>query len=180
MSIRVRIKVTIPSQLMSFNAVRNAIRDAQKEKTGPKLRNLFKKTVIGWEDPPYFEIEQTENFNMIAVKVYASSINGVASQEHYKFVNDGTKPHPIYSKSRIGFLIFQEGYHPSTRPWSLNSRANSRFGNTIGVRSVNHPGSEGRFFDVQIADMSGDEFAQDMEDALHLAIVSKTWSTGEP
>jgi hypothetical protein len=174
MSIRVKIKVTVPSKLLSFYTVREEIKSAMKQETAPKLKTLFRKTVQGWKNPPDFAEELTENFAMIAIKVFATGPNDTV----YKFVNDGTKPHPISPINKGGMLVFRSGYNSSTKPWSLNSRANSRFGDTVGMWAVRHPGFGGRYFDVQIADMSGDEFVKDMEDAIHLAIVSTTSSTG--
>jgi len=172
MSISVRMKVTIPSELFNLNIVKEEIARAQRQVTGPKLKKMFQGTVTGWDNPPYFSQEQTSNFAMIAIKVFASGRNA----DQYRLVNDGAKPHPIYPTNRRGFLIFQPGYVSATRPGSLRSRPKVRYGQHIGVRAVNHPGFGGRFFDVEIADVYADEFVHDMEDAIHFA-VQRTQST---
>lgn len=172
MGISVRMKVTIPSQLFSYYIVKEQIRSALQHRTGPRMMHLFRGTVTGWKNKPDFKQEFTENFAMMAVKVFASGRN----ERQYKIVNDGAEPHPIYPRDRRGFLIFKPGYVSSTKPYSLSSRPFVRHGQDIGVRSVQHPGFGGRFFDVVIADTTADDFYEDVQDAVKIG-VQRTQST---
>lgn len=172
MPISVRMKVTIPSELFSLNILKEELRSALRYQTGPRMMRLFKGTVEGWQNKPEFRQELTENFAMMAVKVYAAGSNA----RQYKLVNDGADPHPIYPRNRRGFLIFKPGYISSTKPYSLSSRPFVRHGQTIGVRSVQHPGFGGRYFDVVIADTTADDFFEDVENAVKIG-VQRTQST---
>lgn len=67
----------------------------------------------------------------------------------YGMVNDGTRPHPIHASGRV--LVFQGGFRSKTLPRSIASGSGGSGGPTVFTRSVNHPGTKARDFDVAIA-----------------------------
>jgi len=174
MPIRVRLTVTVPKEIMNFNAVREAIASAQRRKTAPRMKQLFSQTVDGWEHRPEWSQKQSVQPSRISISVWASG----KYENQYRIVNEGAKPHKIRPLNPRGLLRFQPGYISATRPGSLKSFKPYRFGNFIGVRGVSHPGFEPRYFDVQIADVTGEDFVRDMQEAIKVgALVGRTAST---
>lgn len=146
-----------------MDGMTDAIVQAMKDKTAPRLKELFEKTVQGWKTPPAWDQEQETTSEKISMRVFASGSNA----DQYALVNYGSPPHPIYPKNQGGFLRFQPGYRSSTSPGSLNSRAFVRSGNFISSRGVPmHPGFQPRGFDKSVAKEYEPQFQKDMQDAI--------------
>jgi hypothetical protein len=160
--VAIRISIKIPSSVFSTAGLVAAIEQAMKDKTAPHLKDLFGKTVQGWQNPPQWGEEQQTTQDRISMKVYATGNNA----DQYGLVNFGSPPHSIYPKNPGGFLRFQPGYRPSTSPGSLNSRAFLRSGSFISAQSVAHPGFEARRFDETVAKEYEPMFQKDMQDAI--------------
>ena len=165
MPFRITVKVTVPPEVLSASAVRDAIIRAQRTSTAPDLVGLFSRTVNGWHNPPHFSQTQKVTPNSISMSVYPTGPN--AGQ--YALVNNGAKPHSISPTTVGGFLRFQPGYISSTRPRVIASSPYTRFGSYISTRHVNHPGFEAREFDTQIGEDYEQVFARDMQDAISSA-----------
>lgn len=169
MAPRIRIKVTIPDEILNAKAVQEAIASAQRQKTAPEMKRLFSQTVDGWETRPEWSQKQTIQPSRISVAVWASG--RYANQ--YQIVNEGARPHSIYPRNPRGLLRFQPGYISATRPGSLHSSPKQRLGDPILAHGVKHPGFEARLFDEQVADAIVDEFASDMQEAIKSASKAK-------
>lgn len=172
MPISVRMKVTIPEELFNMYTFKYALRTNMRYQTGPRMKRLFDGTVEGWHNKPDFRQEMSETFAMMAVKVFAAGKN----EDQYRLVNNGADKHIIRPRNPRGFLIFKREYISSTKPWSLSSRPFVRYGDTWAVRKVSHPGFDPRYFDVQIADGTADDFYDDVQDAVKIG-VQRTQST---
>ena len=74
----------------------------------------------------------------------------LTDDEIYRYVNDGTKPHPIYPK-RAKALSFRWGgkgsYRPKTAPGRFGSRPGGPSGPQVAFKKVQHPGTKARKFD---------------------------------
>lgn len=68
----------------------------------------------------------------------------------YRFVNDGTRAHPIAPHGKV--LVFNTPFQSKTLPRSIASRAGSVGATTVITRKpVQHPGTAAREFDKVIA-----------------------------
>ena len=161
MGINIRITVKVPETVFESKFIVDNIARAQREKTAPKLTQLFGKTVVGWRNAPEFSRKQKISTNFISMSVFPSGLGA----EQYTLVNEGAQPH-IIAPRRAGLLRFQTGYRPSTKPRFIGSRAFTRSGRFIGARIVSHPGFEARKFDEAIAEEHLPEFVQDMQNAI--------------
>jgi hypothetical protein len=68
----------------------------------------------------------------------------------YKFVDSGTKAHPIRAK-RSKYLTFRGGYTAKTRVNIIGSREGGADGDWAKKQEVQHPGFPGRNFIIRIA-----------------------------
>lgn len=160
MAIGIEISVTAPKEIFNSQVAIERIAAAQRLKTAPKLKALFKETTEGWEHKPDWSERQSIGRDYISMTVFVSGEHA----EQYRIVNNGAPAHIITPRS-ARMLRFRTGYVAGTRPRSLTSRAKQRFGNYISTRSVNHPGLEARQFDEVVAETHEPEFRQDMQDA---------------
>lgn len=165
MPLRIRATLHVSGKLLSDPEVRNAIAHMQLGKTAPDVKRLFAKTVRGWHNKPDWLQHQEITANRIAIQVWAGGRNA----DQYQLVNFGSPAHPIRPINPGGFLRFQRGYHASTRPRVLSSRAYRRYGPFVSRRSVAHPGFEERAFDETIKEEYYDTFVQDMQNAINEA-----------
>lgn len=166
---RIQVILKVPDELLNSQAVVNAIIQKQQTNTAPDVEHLFRQTVVGWNNAPTFGHAQHIQTDSIGMEIHSSGPNS----SQYALVNAGSPPHPIPlpgTFARGGFLRFQTGYTPSTRPRVLASRAFVRSGPFVARVRVNHPGFVAREFDQEIADEYRDTFRRDMQDALGSAI----------
>lgn len=174
MAIRVSVKLTVPDKVLNPQNVIDEIAKTQRNKTAPDVKRLFKQTVEGWQNPPTFIHRQQILRNEIGVTISATGsrmgLHGLTAANQYSLVNAGADPHPIPTPGTTaqgGFLRFQRGYHSSTRPRVLSSRAYMRYGPYSAALSVDHRGFEAREFDQMIADEYTDTFRDDMQEAVN-------------
>lgn len=163
---QVEIRFFAPDILLRPESIRQAIEHAQDRKTGPKMRALFKKTVEGWKNKPYFF--QRKHITPRQIGIVAHS--GRQNVDQYFLVNEGAAPHYIRPR-RARRLRFQPGYRPSTRPHILSSRPMARFGDPVTASVVRHPGFEARKFDEAVAKAHAPDFRRDMQQAIHDGVI---------
>lgn len=106
---------------------------------------LFKKTYAYWKDKPGFQTTQTTGQDWI--------VEYKTQDTPYVFVDDGTEPHPIQSKTPGGFLSFKTGGTPRTRKGSLQSTRGNLGDTWVRKQQVQHPGIEPRDFSGQIVEV---------------------------
>ena len=80
----------------------------------------------------------------------------------YRYVNDGTPPHPIPKEGKVALLVFpwagKGSYRPKTRPRVIGSTSGGPTGPLVAFPRVQHPGTEGRHFDEEIKDRTEPKF----------------------
>jgi len=127
-------------RLELLNAMRKAAKVVEKD---------FEETVKTWDHKPEFK-------TIISLKGGPSILTDTSTDsEIYGFVNNGTKPHPIFAgiytgKSKKKVLAFPSAFGPKTRPGRLKAGPGHKGGNTIMRPYVQHPGTKPRDFDKMI------------------------------
>lgn len=130
-------------------------------KAGNDIRKDFELTTETWSKKPKFEV-------VYQVKPNGPEVLVGTDNEIYRYVNEGTKPHPIFPV-RAKALRFQSGYTAKTVPGQLYSRAGGAFGETVFRGYVMHPGTEARKFDEIIQKTWRSKFKSRMEEAMRQA-----------
>jgi hypothetical protein len=121
----------------------------------------FAFTTATWKHQPKFERLVQVGPDQIAILVGTDD-------EIYGYVNDGTRPHPIYPK-RAKRLRFQPVYTAKTVPGSMTSRAGGPSGPFVYSMGVQHPGTQPRNFDEKIEKETKPRFKSRMEQAMREA-----------
>ncbi len=138
-------------------ALLNAIR-----KQGTVIKKEFEKTTATWEKPVKFE-------QITSLRGPGPELLVFTDNEIYGYVNDGTRPHPIFPK-KAKALRFQWGgkgsYTPKTAPRVIGSKAGGSSGPIVHRPYVQHPGTEGRHFDEEIEKLMRPRFKRAMEKAM--------------
>lgn len=173
--IAIKIRVTVPKEILSAEGVKDAIVAKMKNKTVPEIRRLFEGTTEGWKNRPYFNTDVKEFSNKITGKVWPGKDK---AGQIYRLVALGSPPHMIIPRRwgrRFGFsrLRFQIGYFSASLPNNLISRSARRYGPVVSPFGVSHPGFPPRNFHKIIAEGYTDIFARDMQDAVHEAVTKK-------
>lgn len=161
MSLRIRMRVTIPKQVYDAAAARQRLINALRHQTVPDLVHYFDGTVEGWQNKPTWGVRENFTAHSLSEFVYAQG----AGAEQYALVNNGSPAHLIQPRT-AGFLRFQPGYRAGTRPRTLTSRSFARFGKFVSAGEVQHPGFEAREFAQTIADTYYPQFVEDMQAAM--------------
>jgi len=121
-------------------APREALKDAAVQ-----CKLLYDKTHETWNHKVEFGTEFKDT-------VKESRVTVSTQDDVYRWVNSGTKDHPIEAK-RGEFLIFQKFYTPRTKPNWIGSGSSSYSGPIQKRRQVHHPGiREPRLFDVAVTE----------------------------
>jgi len=90
--------------------------------------------------------------------------------EIYGYVHDGTPPHEI-APVNSPYLIYLEGYNTKTEPGIIDSRSGGAYGDEIrNPYPVQHPGTEGRFFNILVKELWELPFYDELRQAMDEAI----------
>lgn len=140
-------------------AISNALRG-----TSSAMKVDFGVTTRTWDNKPEF-IRKVDTSNFTAV-VYTES-------QIYFWLNGGTAPHIIRPKGKRP-LTFWAGYRAKTTVRVIGSRKGGVTGNTIVyTRLVQHPGTEARHWDEEIANKWRKEFPTTLQRAIDAAFVQE-------
>ena len=149
-------------RLALLNPIRKAADDMHKD---------FKATTATWHHKVEFE-------KAVSLALGGPSIHIVTYDLIYGYVNDGTKPHPIFAGYYTGLsskmaLSFQWGgkgsYRPKTHPGVIGSTPGGPSGPRVAMPYVQHPGTKARKFDEAIRKKWEPMFKRRMEDAMKAA-----------
>lgn len=159
-----QVKFIKPSTLKQ-DKMRLAFLNAMR-KQATEIKAEFKKTTATWEHKVKFEsivgLRRTPPGPELLVWT---------DDEIYGYVNNGTRPHPIFPR-RAKALVFQWGgkgsYKPKTKPRVIGSGPSSISNpQTWRLPYVDHPGiKEGRHFDEEIEKKHRPKFKRAMEQAM--------------
>ncbi|HLE04997.1 MAG TPA: hypothetical protein VI729_10365 [Anaerolineales bacterium] len=131
------------ARLIDLARLQRELRDAL-DHTANIVRDDFQKTVKTWEHKPSFR-KEGPRLTGTGLEVSVST-----NQEIYTYVTRGTRPHLIRTR-RARRLRFQTGFKAKTRPRVISSRAGGASGPVAFARAVQHPGTQARDFDIEIA-----------------------------
>lgn len=136
----------------------NAIRDV-----GRKVKKDFEATVKTWEHKPEFE--------MLISLIGGPTVLVATDDEIYRYVDEGTKPHPIFAgvytgKSDKKVLAFPSIFKPKTTPNVIGSGPGFKGGDTVLRPYVNHPGTKPRNFSKIIKKKWDKPYKRRMEQAM--------------
>ena len=161
------VKVIKP-QRFKEDKLRLALLSGMKEAQKGMLTD-FQATTKTWKHKPKFEVAKS-----IAM-AQSPTVHVITTDRIYGYVNDGTKPHPIFAGIYTGLsnkkaLSFRSGkYHPKTRPRVISSTPGGASGPKIARPYVEHPGTKARKFDETIQKKWTPRFKRLMEQAMSRA-----------
>ena len=161
---QIRVTMEVPKNFLNVQEIRDALDNAQRHKTGPEVKALFKQTTAGFRSKPTWNQTFVHNWSKVSVTVQTGKSK---SADIYALVNAGSPPHDI--PLQPGHLRFRYGYTPATRPRYLFSHPYQRFGPYSFRTQVPHPGFDAREFDLTIKEEYEDTFRDDMQDAIYSA-----------
>jgi len=157
-----QVKLIKPSTLKQ-DKMRLAFLNAMR-KQATEIKREFEKTTATWEHEVKFESTVGLRRTPPGPEVLVWT-----DDEIYGYVNNGTRPHPIFPV-RAKVLRFQWGgkgsYTPKTTPRVIGSRAGGPSGPEVHRPYVQHPGTEARHFDEEIEKQHRPRFKRAMERAM--------------
>jgi hypothetical protein len=110
---------------------------------GRQAKRNFERTVATWESRPTFAIRRAGVFGPLDV---------FTSNEIYYYITHGTRPHIIRPKRAKRLRFNTAGFVPKTMTGRLDVGAGQKAGPPLAYRmSVQHPGTDARDFDKQVA-----------------------------
>lgn len=139
---KLRLEAITPKYLPTTKQYMDAIENAIQQ-TGNLIMRDMQSTTRTWNHKPAFYVVIHNSNGQYAV--IAGTDNLI-----YKFVDGGTKAHPITAK-RSKYLAFSSGYRAKTRVNIIGSQDGGAFGSTVFAQSVKHPGTKPRNFIIRIA-----------------------------
>lgn len=163
----VKVQAIKPSKPFNPAPFRKRYLEGMK-KWGKLVEEDFEKTTATWKTDVDFDNETTE-VQGLGIETEVSTDN-----EIYHYVNDGTEPHAIFAgvytgKSNKKSLKFKSEFVPKTKKGFIGSTGGSRGGDTVHTPYVQHPGSEGRLFNVAIKGKREKDLVKIMNQATSLA-----------
>lgn len=148
-----KMEVIQIDKLYDLAALERIIENTLNE-TAAAAKVDFEVTQQTWSNKHAFVIRKKKNIREI-----------FTDSEIYGYVNDGTRPHKIRTKT-ASTLAFQANYRAKTVVRRIGSRQGGSSGPTVFAREVNHPGTDGRHFDEEIAVKWGKELPVQMQRAI--------------
>jgi hypothetical protein len=132
-------------------------------KFGTIVKKEYEKTVTTWNQKPKFDSIVSLAGGDLTLVTGVSG--GGAGADHWRYVNEGTRPHVILPKGDYP-LAFQSGYNAKTTPGLISSKAGGSYGDVVYARGVMHPGTEARNFDEVIGKEMEPRFKRAMEQTM--------------
>ena len=161
------VKIIKPQRLKDDKlrlALLNGMRDTQRG-----MFKDFEATTKTWKHKVKFQGAKS-----IAM-AKSPTVHVITNDEIYRYVNDGTEPHPIFAgiytgRSNKKALWFGKGkYRPKTRVRVIGSTPGGPTGPKIARPYVQHPGTKARKFDETIQKKWTPRFKRLMEQAMSRA-----------
>ena len=147
-----------------FNELGLATRDI-----GQQMKLKHQGVVRDWssQSKPQFEVQTVIQPKFISVQVRVKGRN----KRIYRYVDEGTKPHDIQSKTLGGLLKFIGGYQAKTQPIAKFAQGSgSRLGKWVSKRLIHHPGIRARKFSETFEKEILPEFRRAIENAFRRAL----------
>lgn len=154
------VKEIKPARLKD-DALRKVLTKGMEEQAKEILKD-FEATTDTWEH----DVKFTQELNLVP---HGPEVLVGTDDEVYGYVNDGTRPHPIFSKGTWP-LKFQWGgkgsYKAKTKPRVIGSFEGGPSGPIVRRMYVSHPGTAARHFDEEIEKKQAPRFKRRMEQAM--------------
>lgn len=162
----------------AFTAKQNIIDDSKLirelnkalDQTEKAIKKEFAKSVKDWGTPVKFETFQKGVVPQKFVQDIALQIG--TTNQIYRYVSDGTKPHVIRPK-RAKVLRFRTGGKSKTTVGRIPSRKGSPGDNPVSAREVHHPGTKAREYEKRIAKKMKPVFNKNIKAAIEAATKGK-------
>jgi hypothetical protein len=157
----------IRPQKLNNAAMRKQLTAAMKE-AATEIHQDFRATTKTWKKKPKFVKEMDLSGPGPVVIVGTDN-------EVYTYVDEGTRPHPIYPR-RAKALKFRWGgkgsYRPKTQVRVIDSFSGGATGKMVSFKSVWHPGTKARKFADEIEKRRRPWYKRRMEQAMRDAAKS--------
>lgn len=134
---KLKAKITIPSNAIPVKALRTACDDALSQGAADAAAKLARPASNWRHGVP------------MTTSVQGDAATAGTDDKVYSYVSDGTRPHVIVAKN-AKVLAFGPST-PKTTPGSLNAGSGSRGAASTFRKRVNHPGTKARKFDEAAA-----------------------------
>ena len=155
-----RIEVIVPKGLL-FDSKRLMMAvDNSLNQAAAGVQSDFVRTTVTWNHRPAFMVQRGAGTRTI----YTTDLI-------YKYVSEGTKPHPIVARNAKTLHFFAVGFSPKTRPRRIRAAQGSpaTSGEAFPV-AVQHPGTQAREFAEVIAEQWQEELPKLLQDAIDAAV----------
>jgi len=138
------------------------MKDWMEREAKPHFLKAFRRVVANWDHKPDFKARKYFRPDYIAITVHPTGSNA----QIWRWVSGGTKGPYKIPKAGPGYLAFQLGYKPKTKPKGKIGGPGVATGPWVrGVMQVEHPGIKAREFEKVIADDEKDWFSRNAENA---------------
>ncbi|MDD3787018.1 MAG: hypothetical protein PHQ87_15840 [Hydrogenophaga sp.] len=119
--------------------------EAAINKTLDAVRSDFRRTVRTWKEQPVFVL--------VKARAVGAHLEGEVhtTNEIYRYVTRGTRPHPIVAKNAARLLFKSSGFLPKTHRRVIGSGRGREGSGWATADAVDHPGTEAREFEEEIA-----------------------------
>ena len=148
--------------LEASTAVTQKLGDFMDATVKPHFIQRFELVVENWKHKPKFQARKYITGDYIKLAVYPTGPN----KQIYEWVTEGTKGGYKIPKAGPGYLAFQLGYKPKTKPPGKIGGPGVYTGPWVrGVMQVTHPGIKARDFESVIMKEEKDWNSREMENA---------------
>lgn len=157
--------------ILDLNSIaRKEIEETVKKKVKPALVKSHERIVSDWNSKPEFKSRLTIKPKEMSVFIFPAGTHKLI----WKYVDQGTKPHPILPKRKPLLKFRWDGkgsYKAKTlpKPARTVSGGGTTQGNIVAMKAVNHPGIEAREFSKIIGEDSQEGFRREIENAFRRA-----------
>lgn len=119
--------------------------EAAINKTLDAVRSDFRRTVRTWKEQPVFVL--------VKARAVGANLEGEVhtTNEIYRYVTRGTRPHPIVAKNASKLFFKTGGFLPKTTARVIGSKTGKSGSEWAAASQVNHPGTQAREFEEEIA-----------------------------
>ena len=165
-----QIAYNIKRQNLKFSKgseIRRRIEDGTRSRVQPLVTKRLEIIVANWKHSPEFKAKEKSTANSFIIHIFPTG----DGTDQWRWVSLGTKgPYPI-PKAGPGYLAFQLGYQPKTKPKGQFGGPGKATGPwRRGVMQVKHPGIKPRKFEESVIEQSAPWFNKTMASIVDDAI----------
>jgi hypothetical protein len=141
--------------------LRNAVR-----RYGRVLLKDMEQLTSTWDDEPKYVVR-----THVSARVPSPSVEVYTTDQRWKWIDKGTRPHPIWAgaftgRSKARTLAFPSAFAPKSRPNKLRAYPGKRGGPMVYTPYVEHPGIKARNWTRLMEKKHEKRFKRAMEKAM--------------